>query len=148
MADAELFIALVDDNLSHDAVPLCWLYFLNVPTEYLKWLALRRDSELHGWLEIWIPNIVSAPVSITSPGPRAHLFLVQFPITLLENGGKRCEVALNLEKILIRDLLPLRLQRCPELLPELSKLFLIHEKPPLLCNGRPNLLTAQCRTLA
>src|SRR4029078_4423459 len=127
MAPAKFFIALVNDSLSHDAIPLCWLNLLNVPTEYLEWRALCMDSGLHGRLEIWISKIVSAPVSITSPGPRAHLFLLQFPITLLENGGKRCEVALNFKKILIRDLLPLRLQRCLELLPELSKLFLIHE---------------------
>src|SRR6185503_2129766 len=118
--------------------------YLNVPTKYLVWRAFCMDSGLQGRLEIWIPNIVSAPVSITSPGPCAHLFPLQFPITLLENGAKRCEVALNLEKILIRDLLPLRLQRCLELLPELSKLFLIHEYPPWLWNGRPNLFTAPC----
>src|SRR5215469_6516853 len=90
-------------------------------------LVLCADCRLQGRLGILIPTIVSAPVSITSIGPGAHLFLLQFPIVLLQNAGERREVALDLQEILIRNLLPLLLQRRFELLPELSKLFLIHK---------------------
>src|SRR5512146_1485341 len=71
-------------------------------------------------------HIVSGPGGIPTVDPGHNLIFLCLAIPFLKYVAKRSEIALDLEKILIRNLLPLRLEGRFELGPELSELFLIH----------------------
>lgn len=77
---------------------------------------------------VFVADIVPGPMRIPAVGPGGHFLFLKLSIPFLQNNAKLCPVALNLSEILIRNLIPFRLQRCFELIPELSELFLIHDE--------------------
>jgi len=68
---------------------------------------------------------------IAAIGPGADFFLLHLAVSFLQDTAELGQVALDLNQVFFRDLLPLVLQRRFKLRPELSELFLIHRK--LLC---------------
>jgi hypothetical protein len=72
-------------------------------------------------------HIVSGPAGIPAVDPGHDRILLCLAVPFLKHAAKRGEIALDLEKILLRNLLLLRLEGRFELGPELSELFLIHD---------------------
>ena len=65
-------------------------------------------------------------MGIPAVGPDGHFLFMQFAISPLQHRAELGQIALNLVEILLRNFLPFRVQRSPELFPKLPELFLIH----------------------
>src|SRR5713226_3186485 len=65
-------------------------------------------------------------MGVASVGPGVDLAILGCAISLLQHSGERAQVALDLQKIRIRDLLPLRFEWRLELAPKGFELRLIH----------------------
>src|SRR5579864_1722225 len=87
--------------------------------------AARRLGQFVG---VSIADIVAGPMRIAAVGPSADFFLLHFSVSFLQDTAELGQVALDLNQVFFRDLLPFVLERCFKLRPELSELFLIHRK--------------------
>jgi hypothetical protein len=65
-------------------------------------------------------------MGIASVGPGVDFGILSCAISLCQHSGKRVQVPLDLQKIRIRDLLPLRFEWRLELDPKRFELLLIH----------------------
>ena len=68
-------------------------------------------------------------MGIASVDPGVDFGVLSLPISLRQHSGERGQVPLDLQKICIRDLLPLRFERRLELDPKRFELLLIHVAP-------------------
>src|SRR6187399_3106389 len=75
-------------------------------------------------------RIVPGPMGIASVGPGVDLAILSCAIAFRQHRGKCGQIALDLYKISLRDLVPLCFEWCLELSPKRFELLLIH--PTLL----------------
>src|SRR5687767_11615386 len=91
----------------------------------MTWIT-ELGERLGRWLSVFVTCIISRPMGIAAVGPDGHLVFVHFAISPLQYRAELGKIALDLLEVLRRNLLPLRFQRSPQLVPKLPELFLIH----------------------
>lgn len=74
-------------------------------------------------------------MAVAPVDPYRHFIFPKFPVPLLKNYAERIEIPFDLNEVLFADARPLCLERCLELLPELSELFLIHMNSLVRCEA-------------
>jgi hypothetical protein len=75
----------------------------------------------------FVTGIVACPTTVSALSPQVHLGLLLFAIPFLEHAAEGSQISFDIEKILIRDLLPFRFEGSFQLGPKLAELFLIHD---------------------
>ncbi len=72
-------------------------------------------------------------MTVAAAGSHHHVIFPNLTIPFWEDCAEGGEISIDLNEVLVADARPLCLERCLELLPELSELFLIHTDSFVRC---------------